>query len=951
MVFFLLSPIKLSAKYHPGITWREVTGNHFIVVFPKGYEAVGAYALQSAESMHQRLLELWGSHIRLQGKPRILLTDVNDNANGNATFFPFNQIEIFLFSPPPDSTLGSYQEWIPLVLSHELTHIYHFNSGSGVTYFLRRLLGSNPAFYPAVYMPVWVMEGAAVYGETVMNKWGRLNTPDFDLMLEQIYKHGKMPDWGDFWGQPSRWPGGTSYYLYGAFFLQFLADNYGPDKLKEFIRLFTRYPLPIRFSRGPIPLTLHNRFTQVFNKDINQLWAEFTTLLAHRYASAPTADPITPRTGVQIEKYPVFLDQHHIAYVNETYKTYPGIYLMNLQTGKRRRLLKKQGITSLHYSPSRQKLYFAAPEVYKTYYNYSDLYSLDPKTGRVKRLSRGSRLSYPVKSNNEEDPYIYCIKRKQTRSYLCRFHPETKQEDILGDKLGDILGDKLSDGYQSLAFLSLSPDGRQLAASVKQEGKNWQIGLFSLEGKHPRFITSGEARSYYPQWSQTGDLYFITQHNDRYLLAAHHPDQTDSTGNTVIHGNKTDTPPSLRSFALNGPHLLGSYFAPNGLQLALSPITPLSPSTPTDHIIPIPPSTPENRSTPITPKIPSRSYTPLRDLLPKYISPTYRDAGDEIQPGLLITGIDLTRRHSYSMEGFYGLSSRTGNYRVSYTYDGLHPSLTLSYSDLSTYYGNSGSISDLLHSEKKLNLSALYPLRITTKSQTYLYGNSHAESITVQSAQQAPTSRLQLNGVKLGIFYNTSKHYWDSISAADGIHLSLSYSREFKFMGSDYTINTVALQYKQYTALGRPNTLAFRFSSSGAWGEARRYVYMGGSESADSFHVAGNDLFDLMRGYPAGYFYGTGGWLVNLEYRISLLKIENVFFVVRSLEKLYLTLFADMGNLWQQKVVVDPAYSIGTELNLSLFIGDLKWNIACGIAKAFHPNHTAKIYLRLGRAF
>ena len=170
-------------------------------------------------------------------------------------------------------------------------------------------------------------------------------------------------------------------------------------------------------------------------------------------------------------------------------------------------------------------------------------------------------------------------------------------------------------------------------------------------------------------------------------------------------------------------------------------------------------------------------------------------------------------------------------------------------------------------------------------------------------------------------------------------------------MGSDYRINSAALQYKHYISLFRPNVLALHVGLMDSWGEARRLFYMGGAESKEGFHVAGNKLFDLMRGYPSGYFRGTGGYLFNLEYRIALLKIENVFLMYTSIERLYLSLFADIGNVWMKKWTIDPSYSLGMELSLVVRLGDLKLNLSSGIAVGQHPYHSPIIYLRLGESF
>jgi outer membrane protein assembly factor BamA len=183
------------------------------------------------------------------------------------------------------------------------------------------------------------------------------------------------------------------------------------------------------------------------------------------------------------------------------------------------------------------------------------------------------------------------------------------------------------------------------------------------------------------------------------------------------------------------------------------------------------------------------------------------------------------------------------------------------------------------------------------------------------------------------------------------VHVSLSYSRELKSLGSDFDIHTAALEYKHYISLFRPNVLALRAAVTDSWGEARRVFYMGGAESYSGFHTAGSSIFELMRGYPSGFFSGTGGYLVNLEYRLALWKVEKGFLINNSFERLYLTFFADIGNVWLNEKIVNPSYSLGLEINLGVYLGDLKLNLSGGAAVGQNPYHSPIFYLRIGNSF
>ncbi len=943
------------AKYHPQIKWKEISNERFIVVFPKGYQDEAVYTLNTAQQLYDRLTQLWGTRMPGQNQIRILLSDGYDDSNGSATFFPYNQIEVYLFTPPPDSTIGSGKDWLRLVLAHELTHIINFNAGSGFTYFMRKIVGSNPLLYPVIYVPEWILEGMAVYAESKTNQGGRLNIPDYKHMLNHIAKAGKIPAWGDFWGDPTSWPGGTSKYLYGAAFINFLAEKYGDHKIPELVKTFAYYPIPYTFTRGlePKKLNIHQRFKRVFEKSTRELWEEFLQHFKtrikenpnhpincenHNHAGNPNS-PNSPENKVTLitqegrfKKYPIFTNDEKIVYVNHNYKEYPGIYLLDIKTRKSRRLIKKSGINGLYYSPQENKIYFSAADYFKSFYRFSDIYCLDLETNKVKRLTRGGRLLYPVKDPSAGNK-IYCVKRVKTKSYLSVFDLKARSSKII------------SRGFDSIAYIAVSPDNRYIAASLKRKDRQWAIALFSPGGQLEKVLTEGWGKCYYPVWKNAHQLFFICQYNNNYCLAA-----MDLKAN-IFRIYDDPQIPAIRFFSLNPgkskDKIIASVFDNSGYNLGLVDIPGLKNKAKESAVEEL--QGIERKSDSPSP-YKSKSYNSLRDLIPKYISGYFGYSGSQLKPGIIMSGHDLSYRNSFIFETFFGLRSKTTDFDFTYTYDGWYPTLSFHYSDLSDF-NHSSDYGDFIHNEKKFELVGFYPLWINARKRAYLYSNFHFETVSDRYLNLSSQNRLKLNGIKLGIFYNSAQRYYDSISYADGISLSLSYSREFKWLGSDYNINSAALQYKQYISLFRPNVLALHLGITDSWGEAKRLFYMGGAESKDGFHVAGDNLFDLMRGYPSGYQVGTGGYLFNIEYRLSLFKIEKAFWISKSVERLYLSLFADIGRVWVEKWSLSPSYSLGMELNLVAFLGGLKLNISGGMAVGYSPYHSPLLYLRIGNSF
>lgn len=910
----ILCSFPLFSKYHPEIRWKEISEKKFIVIFPQGYETEAASILETAREVYGELQKLW--KIPIEDPIRILITDVNDYANGSATFFPFNQITIHLFPPPPDTALGNAFDWIRLVVSHEMSHIFYLNAGSRFIRSLRDIIGSNPLLYPLNFTPFWMVEGIAVFGESYMNPNGRMKTPDYCLILKNMARTRSVPKWRDIYGEPTYWPGPEAKYLFGCKFIEFLIEEYGIETVPGLVHHFSRYLITLAAS---------HRIRQYFKKSLPKLWSRFIEQIPTPETNfKETVTPLT-RCGMS-KKYPVALGTDRGVYVSEDYQDFPGVWEIDFKTAGKSKLFEKNNINNLSYSPEDQTIYFSAIDYFKSSYRYSDLYEYKLTGKHVNRLSVGKRLFSPVKVPGKET--IICVKRKKNRSYLCLFDKKTKNETII------------SRGYRGLDFLSLSPDGQTIAASVKRKNHNWDIGLFHFNGKPKKIISLSPQKKYAPRWRTDREIGFICEYNHSYRLVLYN---LDSDRARVLAKKNL---PAIRHFTFipGSETVLINHFDSNGYNLGMVDLSTLRFQT-------FPPQDPFSYpvGTPQPEPVKAKKYRFWRDLLPKFLNVNFRYAGNEIQPGFVLFGNDAVHRHSFSFQGFYGINTESINFSFNYTYEGFYPTLILNLSNL-TDLNLKENDEKYTYTTKSAELVMLYPILFTEKYQSYLYANLHSEKIIERYNPAESIFRLNLNGMKLGLLFNSAKHYYDSISHADGLSLSLSYSRDFEFLGSDFDLNTLALEYKQYLSISRPNVLALRLGISNSWGSGKRLFYMGGANSKTDHHIAGGNLFNLMRGYPSGYFSGTGGFILNLEFRIDLVKMERSIFISKRVERFYISLFSDIGNMWEQEITLDPAISLGAEFNMVLYLGK-RVTVSGGVAIGRSPFHDPVFYVRVGEAF
>lgn len=902
-----------AAKYPPNLHWREIGRGRFTVIFPAVRFVEAEAALAAAEGLQGKLAEFWRAPSL--GRTRIVLDDSTDQSNGFATFFPFNLVGVNLAEPPPDSELAASRGWLDLVLAHELTHLFTLNAATDLGRSLRRVFGSLPILYSAAQMPPWAIEGLAVYGESRFSSDGRLNHPPYRLMLAAARRDGLFPDWSRIDGLPAAWPGPAAKYLYGAGFMEFLAEKYGADRLRLYLDMVAARLLLISSSRD---------FENAFGEPLGKLWAEYRNLPPRADRAAGTAlQPLT-HEGFS-HQYPCPAGPSGLVFYSRDYRERGAIQILDLQSGRQRTLLKMDAVNGISFSAKENKTFFSAADQFHAFSEFSDLYEYDMKTGRRQRLSRGQRLSQPVKKESSDE--IICVQRRNSGYRLAVFDMQKGAAQ------------PLSRPFAGVAQPALSPDGSMVAAAVKPDQGPWGIGLFFISGEMSAFITVSGADLSQPRWQSDQKLFFIQAGREDTRLASL---SLAGSGGSVCDDPRLS---GLRQFSFSGDgrEIFFTCFSGRGMEIARLDLAGLT-FSPQELSVGL--SIPETPAA--APGIASRPYRFWRDLLPRWWSPSLRQGGDEIQAGVMTGGQDALGVHSFSLEGYYGFSSRRGNFLFRYAYDGLFPTLSLAYKDSVDYYR--GSRNSLRTQE--LKLASLWPLRIRKRSQLYAYADLHMERLSEIYDHGRYVYPGSTNGFRLGLDFNSAREYYDSISPADGVHLTVQGFIHPEGLGNDRANRGAQADLRGYVPFFRPGVLAWRLAAARSWDAGNQYYEMGGRAAESG--LWNSHPFKLLRGFAAGDFRGDRGWQFNLEYRLPLFKIEKAVVPAFSLDRVYVNAFFDMGRLaYRYREYVQPvAYSVGSEIVLRLaFGGAAVTDLAFGVAYGLAPTHPHRIYLRTGRSF
>src|SRR5690606_205987 len=162
----------------PHDDWRTLNTRNYDVHFTPELESLARRAAVVAETAWVRLaLELKEP----RGRVQLVVTDNVDFSNGLATPFPTNRIIVYARPPVDVASLRFYEDWLGLVVTHELTHIFHLDRADGLWRAGQFVFGRNPALMPNLYLPAWVKEGLAVYYETRLTSAGRLAGSQFHM--------------------------------------------------------------------------------------------------------------------------------------------------------------------------------------------------------------------------------------------------------------------------------------------------------------------------------------------------------------------------------------------------------------------------------------------------------------------------------------------------------------------------------------------------------------------------------------------------------------------------------------------------------------------------------------------------------------------------------------------------------------------------------------------------
>ena len=414
----------------------------------------------------------------------VLLKDFGDYGNAAARSSPNDAVLLDVAPLSQSMETFTPGERFFTLTNHELAHVAQMDVWNRKDAFWRKFLHGKPMpmqehpesiLYnylatPRNNVPRWYLEGGAVFFETWMSGGLGRAQGGYDEMVFRA----KVRDDDRFYsplgleseGTAVDFQVGVNDYLYGTRFVSYLALTYGPAKLVEW-----------QSRREGSKAFYAVQFKHVFGRRLDDVWNDWIHF-EHDFQKANLAKlgqypftqmvPISPKGLGSISRG--FVDTRTNSLIAAF--RYPGtigfVGRLDLATGKLTRLQEIKGmmlyrVTSLAFDPDARTAYYTEDN-----YAFRDLMAVNVDTGKKRMLLKDARIGDLVV--NPSDKSIWGIRHQNGFATLVRIpSPYSGFNQIRTFKYGQIPFD-----------LDISPDGSLISASFGEINGDQSVRVWKL---------------------------------------------------------------------------------------------------------------------------------------------------------------------------------------------------------------------------------------------------------------------------------------------------------------------------------------------------------------------------------------------------------------------------------------------------------------------------------------
>ncbi|MEX2584504.1 MAG: hypothetical protein WD766_14645 [Gemmatimonadota bacterium] len=953
----------------PDAEWLTFETEHFIISYTEGLLPLARRAADRAERAYTVLSERFVTPP--EGRVHVLIADNVDYSNGSATPFPRNRIIAYAQPPASEGALAYHDDWLELLLLHELVHIFHFDYAETIWQPLRRVFGRDPFLFPQIYSPGWVVEGLGTYFESEYTAGGRVRGSTYDMILRTAILEDAFFRIDQVTIDPVSWPGGTTRYVYGSLFIDHLARRYGAERVPEFVQALGRQLVPYRVeaaARSAFGTTLSREWT-VWE---DSLTTEYRALADSLTVLGVTEPEILTRGG-RLAHHPRYSpDGSRIAYAASTGRDEAAILILE-GDGSVSTAVERSSIGPAAWL-SADELLHAQLDFDGPYRILSDLHAVELSRGG-RRMTRHARVWEPD-AHPDGDRAVVVASAEGT-NVLARV-------DLSSGVLTRLTEPSLETYWSAPRW---SPSGDRIAVNRWRAGGLYDVVVLDESGAVLREVTRDRAIDSGPAWSSDG----------RYLLFS-----SDRTGISNLFAYDFETGALWQvtnvlsgafepEISPDGRWIAFSYYRSDGYYIARIPFDPESWR---EGVAPLPAKADGAASERLAAEAGGRirEYSAWPTLLPTHWAVSL--AGDTdlgFGLGVGVGGEDVIQRHVWEVQLLGYPEGTRLDAGAAYRYRGLgNPVLDLRIDQqwqvqqaASTGGGDTDSRADLMRREREAaaGLSWVLP---SWRSRTSVHAGLDVRDVDFLRRDRSyvsdtPVRRYPLDlGARIGVGYSSVRGYGLSLGAQEGFSASAQLQGR-RFM-EPLAWDPEARDYWRATSRGRfysaldwfgfaPPVFAVRVDAGVESEAASPGFSLGGTggvlDLSSSLGLLGRGLAYPLRGFAPGQQRGNRVLSASTEYRFPLVLVESGFRLIPlALDRIWGDLFLDVGTAWcadpcadgigTAPTSPDPLISFGFESILELKVGyfaDLPLRTGIAIPLVGDTGPAPQLYLRIGSSF
>ncbi|MEK9765069.1 MAG: hypothetical protein VW274_01175, partial [Thalassolituus sp.] len=604
--------------------------------FPDGeaYEALAVQVLSIAEEQHASLVPFFNS--APDYKTQLVLSDDQDFANGWASFFPFPQIRLYITPPYEVNGLENYSDWLTLLIRHEYVHILHMETVTRSPDSLQRIFGRLPVLFPHALTTPMLIEGLAVYLETDYEAGtGRLASTWYQMQMEQEVLSGEFSTMDQAAMSSSDWPYGQ-YYLYGAFFVEYLIQTYGEAVFQEWLKYYSGVMVPF--------IAQNASARQIYGKSFSDLWEDFRVAMEVRFGGGKAV--ITDSSPDMWRQQVTTANEEALYFVARNDEDKPE--LRRCIADECDVIAEADRVADIDVTDS-GNIAAVINTQYASGRLSGDIWLLDEDSD-WQRLTTGARISL-VRWLPDGSGFLASSFREGA-SHLLLISPEGDESVLWRGGYGEYIGE-----------FDIAPDGKVVTAAYKRPGFSWDLASSTADDIRWELLTDTPETEASPRYSgrDNGELLYVADYGSRFAAW-----QWDSVTPVVLRTSDSGAfdpwltgdrlwiqEYSARGFRLhNAEDMRTSGMAS---QAELSTPSSLTTGHSADWRLPEPVVTGD-----------VVEYTPWKTLRPYFWLPYFNstDAGTDF--GVSLMGSDALGRHAYELAVSTGVDGTGANAYLAY---------------------------------------------------------------------------------------------------------------------------------------------------------------------------------------------------------------------------------------------------------------------------------------------